>query len=265
MRYVRRAWWVAGRPERLPRALIDLLAGADIVWHPHGLGPDPAAVPAGLRWPHPAGGTLTAARAARGFGVGEVVGAQILVALARLPRRLPQGRRVLLPGGHVVTLRPACLRDRRAVTVLDALCGRLQQPWGLESQWLLTGWEGQGVLAMAADGRPVAFAGLVRDEPGAEAVLLIAPAWWERGLGELLVRELVTAARQEGLKEVWTHTFSGDAVTVRAMRSAGLPVAADDDGISMTLSLSLDPAPGPPRQSAESSRPSVVRQGGTGP
>ncbi len=106
----------------------------------------------------------------------------------------------------------------------------------------------------------------MRDEQGAEAFLLIAPAWWARGLGEVLVAELVAAARREGLREVWTHAASWDTAVMRAMQSTGLPVEIVDDGSSMTLTLSLDCAVRLRRQEhpLRGLRPCEVRQGATG-
>ncbi|MEU5438140.1 GNAT family N-acetyltransferase [Streptomyces sp. NPDC020719] len=145
------------------------------------------------------------------------------------------GRRVWLPGGERVALRAARARDRAAVSALYALCAPQPQPGRHAAcAWLLSPRMGRGLLAEAAGRRPVAWAGLLSDGTGAELLLLIAPAWWRRGLAGVLLPELLGRAGRFGIAEVWAHGASGDALEAAARRLA-LPVTADADRTGVTL------------------------------
>ncbi|MGW2229454.1 GNAT family N-acetyltransferase [Streptomyces formicae] len=258
----RSAWSVARAPALLPQVLGRLLHGAVITWHPDGA-PAGRAVAARLRLADPAGGVLIAERTGRVFAVGERLGARMLVLLARRPQAPVRPRRVRLPGGGQVAIRPSGARDRATVAVLYALCGPLPVARG-QAEYLVSPRRGIGLLARDG-GRPVGWAGLLWDEPGAEMVLLIAPAWWDRGLGDLLLRQLVDAAWSAGVGDVWLHTASGDDAAHGAVSRLGLPVAVEDDGAGRTLMLRLKAVPAPAAEDravypAASARVSPVRR-----
>ncbi|WP_326791870.1 hypothetical protein OHA79_05330 [Streptomyces sp. NBC_00841] len=111
-------------------------------------------------------------------------------------------RRLRLPGGERVALRAAGPSDRRAVGALYALCARLPVTGRAAVARLLCPRMGCALLAEAAERRPVALAGLHLDGDGAELILLIAPAWWARGLGDVLMAELLAGAQQLRVWEV---------------------------------------------------------------
>ncbi|MEK2479274.1 GNAT family N-acetyltransferase [Streptomyces noursei] len=100
--------------------------------------------------------------------------------------------------------------------------------------------------------RLVGWAGLEWDEPGAELLLLLALTWRQRGLGEVLLRELVAAAQRDGAEEVWLHAASVDTPAAAAVLGLGVPVAVEDaaEAGGVTFTLPLTPVSGTPGTTA---------------
>ncbi|MFF4829985.1 hypothetical protein ACFY20_45535 [Streptomyces sp. NPDC001312] len=240
------------RPDGLPHTLGRLLGGAAVGWHPPGTPPtvlDPA--PCRLVLRDSLGGTLTADRPALPFTRLERLGARLLTMLA------PGGVRASWPGGHLrlpgdeaIALRAVRRSDRRAVAALHAACAPLPvSDCRAAAERLVSPRMGCGLLAETPGRRPVAFAGLLLDGEGAELALLIGPAWSARGLGDVLLAELLDAARLLGVREVCAHTgSSGDPVEAAACRVA-LPVAVARDAAGSTFTIRLADMPqAPPLQ-----------------
>ncbi|WP_424215865.1 hypothetical protein ACN20G_27325 (plasmid) [Streptomyces sp. BI20] len=147
-------------------------------------------------------------------------------------RALGRGRRLALPDGRSVTLRPTGRRDRHALTRLYALCAPLPIT-GLAGAVSLLSSEHtrDGVLALAAGGRPVAWSGLVPQGSGTELVLLCPPAWTDRGLADALVTHLLARARAHGMAEVHRSTLDADpGLRAAAARVRDLRVTRTTDG-----------------------------------
>ncbi|MEV0371827.1 hypothetical protein AB0I10_18685 [Streptomyces sp. NPDC050636] len=177
-----------------------------------------------------------------------------------LPRA--RRRRVTLPAGEAVTLRPATARDLPAVTALHALCAPTtsRAPTGFpardELSRLLHPRVGHSLLAEAAAKRPVGWGLLVRDGLRSDAVLLAADAWKDRGLATVLLRTLCGAAVEAGCQVLWVYAAHRDAAVHEAVTALGLPHAADraatatDSDAEATiyavrLTTSIPAAPGP--------------------
>ncbi|MEU6009491.1 hypothetical protein [Streptomyces sp. NPDC047453] len=165
------------------------------------------------------------------------------------------GGHLRLPGGEAIALRAVRRSDRRAVAALHAACAPLPVTGcRAAAERLVSPWMRCGLLAETPGRRPVAFAGLLLDGDGdgdgdgAELVLLIGPAWSARGLGDVLVAQLLDTARLLGVREVCAHAGpSGDPVGAAACR-VGLPVAVERDAARATFTIRLavtPPAPPP--------------------
>ncbi|UQA90815.1 GNAT family N-acetyltransferase [Streptomyces halobius] len=168
----------------------------------------------------------------------------------------PRRRRVTLPGGEAVTLRPATARDLPAVTALHALCVPIPRPalTGFpardELSRLLGPRAGHSLLAEAAAKRPVGWGALVADGPRSDAVLLAADAWKDRGLVTVLLRTLCRTTVEAGCEALSVYAADGDAAVQRAVAALGFPHAVGRADARATvyairLTTAIPSAPGP--------------------
>ncbi|MGH4031639.1 hypothetical protein ACQB60_22200 [Actinomycetota bacterium Odt1-20B] len=169
-------------------------------------------------------------------------------------RRTRRRRRtVALPGGPRALLRPATLRDLRAIAALHALCAPLPPrprsgfPDRAALPRLLGSRAGRGVLAVAPGRRPVGWASLAQDgNGGGDAILLAAAAWRDRGLLGVLLAALAETAHESGCRTLRVCAALDDTAVRRAVTDLGVPYAAAvPDGADTLYTLRL-PAPTAP-------------------
>ena len=76
----------------------------------------------------------------------------------------------------------------------------------------------------------------------AEFAIVLRDDWQQRGLGTVLVQELIAYARQDGLASLFGTTFSSNAGMLRLARKLGFQVAAQPGAaIVRNLTLKLGP------------------------
>ncbi|MFE0106233.1 hypothetical protein [Streptomyces sp. NPDC059009] len=173
-------------------------------------------------------------------------------AAAAIRRTRRRRRTVVLPGGARALLRPATLRDLRAVAALHALCAPLPPrprsgfPDRAALPRLLGSRAGRGVLAEAPGRRPVGWASLAQDGDGGDAILLAAAAWRDRGLLGVLLAALAETAYESGCRTLRVCAALDDTAVRRAVTDLGMPYAvAGPDGADTVYTLRL-PAPTAP-------------------
>jgi GNAT superfamily N-acetyltransferase len=102
-------------------------------------------------------------------------------------------------------------------------------------------------LGVWAEGRLIALGHLLRDpaEPdAAELALLVEDGWQRRGLGSALAGELLSAARAQGLRQIWALARTADDAIITTMRDLGVPLDYEvADGTVTITALVGSPAP----------------------
>ena len=177
--------------------------------------------------------------------------------------RGPSSTDVVLDDGRVVGVRPMRPDDASRLREMHRhfspttiyqrfLCQLPDLPIRMAERFArVDGHDRAALVAVDEDGRLVAVGRYDRLEPGgtvAEIALVVDDRYQRHGLGTVLVRLLVAAARHEGLR-----TFVADALATnlgirRTLRDAGLVVAAThDEGGVVHLVL---PLPVPPEAAA---------------
>jgi N-acetylglutamate synthase-like GNAT family acetyltransferase len=234
----------------LPWTLIDLLGDCTVSWLPDDLDVDTLEGTT-MQLRDPESGRLVISRPAMPFTPTELARARALINLAgRLALVLAGagGTVAVLLDGAQVTLRRARHSDLEAVADMHARCS----PTALYRRYLvgtpsvpkahlerlLAAERGRALLA-EADSRVVALANLMWDGSEAEVGLLVEDAWQRRGLGTVLLRQLVEAARNADVTTIYALTLADNMPMIRTMARLSLPIKHDyADGV-LTLTARL--------------------------
>jgi acetyltransferase len=175
--------------------------------------------------------------------------------------------RVVLRDGATVTLRPICPEDERALTALYArlspqtsyqrfftVMRRLPPDWA----HILANVDYDRTMAMVALGPDDDLIGVARyayDRRGdeAEIAIVIEDCWQGRGLGTLLLGELIGYATGKGLRRFRAYVLADNVRMLKLIKRVAriLDRTLDSGVLSLLLAPADDPGPGggprPPR------------------
>jgi GNAT superfamily N-acetyltransferase len=172
---------------------------------------------------------------------------------------------VALVGGRIAVVRAATAADVGTVGLLHDACSpatlrhrylgsapRLS-PQALTS--LVTPPGGLALVACAGgpDGEPLGMAQVAGGQPVAEIAVLVRDDHQGRGLGTILARDAIEAARLLGYRELVVFGAAGNTALSRLLIRLGLRRYAQFDGAVMTVRAPLDSGVG-----ADVTRPLAV-------
>jgi len=106
----------------------------------------------------------------------------------------------------------------------------------------------RALIAVTTDGRGERQLGVARyvktSRDQAELAIVLRDDWQHRGLGTVLLQELIAYARQDGLASLFGTTFSSNAGMLRLARKLGFQIAGQpgDAGVRQ-LTLRLEGKP----------------------
>ncbi len=162
-----------------------------------------------------------------------------------------EGGATRLPDGERVWLREAGPADREAALRLHARCSaetlRLRYHGPVEDAGrylahLLDPRHGTSLAVASACGELIALGHLLWDGEESEIALLVADDWQRRGVGTLLLRRLVVAARARRRSSVYAVTAAANTGMRAALRGLNVPLGRHEaDGV-VVLSATV---PGP--------------------
>lgn len=144
-------------------------------------------------------------------------------------------------------LRPMCLADLDAVMAIEAVSFPTPWPRGGYEHELTNNVNAHYAILLGPDDEIVGYAGqwLVAGE-GHISIMAVAPAWRGRGLGELLLNNLLTEAEEAGAGRVLLEVRTGNRTALSLYRKYNFNVVGrrhryyrdtGEDALLMTLEL----------------------------
>jgi GNAT superfamily N-acetyltransferase len=220
----------AGGPARLCAALAGL--GVDVLTLSTRPAPDGSVDDFLLRAPADAEPRALAAAVRRAGGSG------VLLERAESPASGASGGACASAGDTTaapagITVRPAGPDDRAAALALhdrcslDTLYQRYHGPVSDAGRYLnhlLSPRHGHTLAAQTGSGRLVGLGHLLWDGEETEVALLVEDEWQRRGIGGLLLRELIGLARESDREAVYAVTRPANTAMAAAMRALRLPL-----------------------------------------